>query len=225
MSQSLAVTQSKPRARIWSWVATLGCVIFIAGVLLMHFLRPDLNPITRFASDYLNGAYGWVMVTAFMGIAFAHLGIAAAFYTAYQPPTRSKVAVILMGVSALTAILSGLFPNVASEKDVDLMTQWETISAMVHVFAGLIGFLTATIAANIFSNRLRRAKLLHGRYRALPWLAILIPVLFLIMFFLPESLGITGLVQRIFLAVILSWLMLSAAGIRSGAITKTGNHV
>jgi hypothetical protein len=222
MTQSYAtsVFQSQSRARQWASIAIGGCSVFIIAVVLLHFLRPDLDPVTNFASNYLIGSYGWVMLVAFLGLGIGLFGLAMAFYEAYSPELRPWTGIILLGIAASTVVLSGIFPDFSSEKDFALLTQLEQISALVHLFAGLIGFVAIVIAALLISNRLRKAGLLPNFYAALMWLAILIPVLFLTMLFFGEGLGIIGVIQRIFLTVVLSWLMLAAAGIRSGAITE-----
>jgi Protein of unknown function (DUF998) len=52
-------------ARQAAIVSLAGVCTFAALVLLLHVIKPELEPSWRFVSEYSIGRYGWVMVTAF----------------------------------------------------------------------------------------------------------------------------------------------------------------
>src|SRR4029450_7620117 len=57
--------------RLDSWLARsalFGAVYAIIAAVLAHILRPDLNPLTRYLSEYAIGPYGWLMASAFIGL-------------------------------------------------------------------------------------------------------------------------------------------------------------
>ena len=51
-----------------------GCVCLT--VLLLHFIQPDLNPLSRLVSEYALGKQGWVLTVALMSFAVSALALA-----------------------------------------------------------------------------------------------------------------------------------------------------
>ena len=74
--------------------------------------------------------------------------------------------------------------------------------------------------AGLVSRRLRIAGRLHGGYRWLRYLSWLVPAAFIAMFAVFAPYGLTGLGQRIFLALFFLWLIIAARGLETGAFSK-----
>lgn len=210
-------TASSPRAPISSVgqvrslaaVATAGFVAFLALVLVMHVLQPELDPVTRFASEYAPGTAGWLMNVAFVALATALAALAVAFGWTLRPSLRSRAAGILLAISSVGFLASGVFNS-------DLQTDTiATGQGMAHDLAGFIAFLTLFPAMVAIGGRLRKNKRPRGLFlTVLAWVVI---ALFLAMLFLFEPSGMVGLGQRIFLAAMLGWLLITARGLGSGA--------
>lgn len=185
-----------------------GFAVFVGLLVSLHFIQPELDPLTRFGSEYARGRLGWLMKLAFFGFA---TGLGALAYTighSIGPPTRSRAAGILLALAALGIAGSGLF-------DADLQGSSPTREGIFHDLAGFLTFLSLLPAMFVVSSRLAGAGLLHGPYRLLrmlPWLAT---VLFLTMLFLFGPVGLVGLGQRLFLAAVFTWLLTVAAGLRA----------
>ena len=65
LSPSLRTRQQ--RARV-ATIALVGVAYFAVIIVVLHFLRPDLNPIRRPTSEYAVGRYGFLMTSAFFSM-------------------------------------------------------------------------------------------------------------------------------------------------------------
>jgi hypothetical protein len=73
----------------------------------------------------------------------------------------------------------------------------------------------------VLSIRLNVSGLLRGGYRILLLLAMLAPLFFLAMLFAVDRMpGLVGVGQRVYAMIILGWMIITAYGIRSGAINR-----
>ena len=57
-------TGRQPMARV-ATIALVGVAYFAVIIVVLHFLRPDLNPISSPTSEYAVGPYGFLMTSAF----------------------------------------------------------------------------------------------------------------------------------------------------------------
>ena len=73
--------------------------------------------------------------------------------------------------------------------------------------------------------RLRSFGLLKGFYKILIFLAILSPILFIIVLIISAyTEGIVGIVQRIYIPVLMFWLIITANGIRTGILIPQNDN-
>jgi hypothetical protein len=198
------------RARRLAAIAIAGCAFFLLIVIAFHFIQPELDPLKRFGSEYAAGHLGWLMNVGFVSFAAGLASLAIAFGHSLQPPARSRGAGVLLGLSSLGILGSGLFNS-------DLQgTQPVSVSMILHSLSGFLAFLTMIPAMILLSRRLHFAKPLRGIrpvLRYFPWLVLL---LFLAMLFVFEPLHLVGLGQRLFLAAMFTWLLSAAHAVRSG---------
>jgi len=52
-----------------------GAAAFVVLLAALHFIKPELDPSWRMVSDYEIGRYGWVMVLAFLSLAFSCISL------------------------------------------------------------------------------------------------------------------------------------------------------
>lgn len=85
-------------------VSLAGLLCSLACVAVLHVVRPDLSVAAHRLSEYANGAYGWLMSTAFvaLSIALAALGIL------WAPNRSKKNGWILSSLAFLSAICVGV---------------------------------------------------------------------------------------------------------------------
>lgn len=197
------------KSRTAAGLSTIGFSMFILIMFAFHFIQPELNPLTRFGSEYVTGRLGWIMNIAFFCFAGGLLSLAYAFNRGLHIRDRLQTGVILFILAAIGILGSGLF-------NTHLQGEQPTTAGIIHALSGFLAFLTMIPAMFIFSRRMRIAGYLKGKYRALLYLPWLITLLFLSMMFVFETLNLVGLGQRLFLSAVFYWLILAARGIQTG---------
>lgn len=184
-----------------------GCLVFVTIVAAFHVIRPELNPMTTFSSYYALGKMGWLMNLG--SLAFA-IGVAALTLAFVRMRDSSRAGSVLLGSSACGLLIGGLF-------NVDPLGAQPTSSGQVHLVSGLLTFLCMIPAAILVSRGLSLAKRLRGWYRVLPSLSWLAALLFLANLSVLGALGLPGLGNRLFLAIVSAWLLTAAQGIRTNS--------
>lgn len=191
-------------------VATSSFAVFLAVVVALHFVQPELHPFRRFVSEYAVGRMGWLLNAGFFFFAFGLAALATAFGWLLDLPARTRVGGTLLGISALGILAGGLF-------NADLQGADRTAQGIVHDLAGFVAFFGLMPGAIVCSRRLARADRLRGGHRRLDVLAWMLVALFLAMMFVFGPLGLVGLGQRVFLCGVFAWLLTAAHGLRTGA--------
>ena len=74
--ESVRAEASRPGRIAWTaTLATTGVAAFLILVVVLHFLRPDLSPVTRFLSEYARGPYGLLMTIAILSLSLGGLAL------------------------------------------------------------------------------------------------------------------------------------------------------
>jgi hypothetical protein len=66
--------RTKPVTAISATAASLsftGTISFMVLLTALHLIKPELDPSWHFISEYAIGDYGWVMMLAFLSLAFS----------------------------------------------------------------------------------------------------------------------------------------------------------
>jgi len=181
---------------------------FALAVIGLHFLRPDYDPLQRFISEYAVGPYGVVMRLAFFCLSAGSVALVISLYISIPRSARSYTALILLLGWSICVFIAGIFPT-------DLVGSAETPSGNIHDKASLIGFVSI-ILASFFLLRFRRDERWKKYYRSSLLLSVLIMVTFLA-FMASIILDFTfiGLIQRLFIILVLSWLVITARRIQT----------
>src|SRR5579863_5352549 len=95
-------------ARSAAFVATVGTGIFLVILVVLHVLRPDLDPSWRFISEYELGPQGWLMHVAFISLAVGTTGVALAVVSQARN-IAGYLGVALVLISAAGMTLAGVF--------------------------------------------------------------------------------------------------------------------
>lgn len=129
-------------AKLAAGAATLVLVLFA----VLHVIKPELDPTWRMMSEYSNGTFGWIMVSAFVVWALS----CVALLVAIRPHIKTIVGKIGLGFLAITALgllLSAIFP-------IDPLTQapdQATFNGKMHGITGALcinGFAVAALLIN-----------------------------------------------------------------------------
>jgi hypothetical protein len=195
-----------------AWVGIVGTAFVILAVAALHFLRTDYNPVARFISEFAVGPYSWLMTIAFFALALASFAVAFGVQKTLAPSWKGRIGTSLLGVFGACILLAGIFPT-------DLQGTPLTTSGAIHAGVSISAFLIVQIA--IFVNSWAFARDArwkpYGRISAALGVALVVAFIgFLVSF----GSGWLGLGQRIFVAVFLLWLLLTATRLRSIASTS-----
>lgn len=153
----MCISDSTPaqgyRTAYAAWIAFSATVTFVALLLLLHFLKSDLDPSWHFISEYEIGRYGWIMQVAFLALALGNVGLYVAI--------RNEVgglwgwigsALFLIGTAG--TVLGGIFIT----DPINALPEAVTTSGNLHNLGGalgLAGFLgTLVLSAKLWSSRM-----------------------------------------------------------------------
>lgn len=206
----------------YSRFAIVGTVLMFTVVYIAFpVIQPELNPLYRFGSEYAVGRMGWLMKAAFFFWGISLLAFAVAIAKGLDSEAKSRIAVVLFAVAAVGIFLSGVFDSDLQVRNENPPPIWveppPSDEQIWHGVSGIVAFLGLMIGAGLFSRRLRISGRLHGQYRWLRLLSWLAPVAFIgfITVFIPH--GLAGLGQRLFVLILLLWIVLAAHGLLKGA--------
>ena len=193
-----------------------GAATFLVLLAALHLIKPELDPSWRMVSEYEIGDYGWIMVLAFLSLAFS----CATLFVAIRSQTRTtggKIGLAVLVVSALGMTIAAVFtadPITASNDEL-------TTHGTLHGVGALLGIPGFPIAATLISLSLVRNPAWSPARRALLWTAglnwiSLLVFVVLVAVMLPQSGGEfgpdvpIGWPTRLFVAANSLWLMVVA---------------
>jgi hypothetical protein len=189
-------------------LALIGIAYFVAVIVILHFLRPDLNPISRPTSEYAVGQYGFLMTTAFLGMSMASLSLVTALYKGMPHSARSRIGLMLLGVWAVGVLVAMSFP---------INPEGTTQTATgIHRINGPLTFLSLTMGTILVSKSFSRDKNWQPIYRSALSLSVVMLVMFIITGVnIAIASGFEGLCQRVFLIMFATWFILTTLHLRS----------
>jgi hypothetical protein len=205
---------SPPPARSAALPAALGlagAAWFAFAVVALHFLRPDLDPLSRATSEYAIGPYGYLMASAFFSLSLASWALLLALGRRLAGPARSRAGLALLGVWAACVLAAMIFP-------IDAAGAPSTTAGLIHNASGPIGFLSLALGALFISRRFRHDAALRPIARPAVGLSLLLlAAFFAVPAAMASGLPLAGLAQRLLLAACVAWLSLTATCLRAAA--------
>jgi hypothetical protein len=208
VSLSRSLTTSRPLV-LASTIALVGIAYFAAIIVALHFLRPDLNPLQRPTSEYAVGPYGYLMASAFFSMSAASLALASGLARGIAPSARSRVGLGLLGLWGLNLLIAMIFP-------IDPEGAAPTLAGSIHSINGPVGFLSLSLGMVLISRRFKHDVAWRPIQRPAVLLALGNLATFLAFPLLNATgTGLLGLAQRIALALIVAWYLLTASRLRS----------
>jgi hypothetical membrane protein len=206
------MTESQNRAKVTMFLALLalvGIAVKFFTIAALHFMRPDVNPVSEPISNYGVGLYGFLLTVADIGSVVATLALVFGLYLAIMPPARSYVGLFLLGLSGVSELLAGIFPiDVGAES---------TTAGTIHNIAGNISFFCFPIAAILLSLRMGKDEQWRSLRRPALALSIVV-VLTVILTIAGSNLGIGyGVAQRLANVAVMVWMFIVALHLRSVA--------
>src|SRR5215217_5372545 len=185
-AQARPVPAVSQTAALLSFVAAATFLVLLAT---LHFIKPELDPSWRMVSEYEIGRYGWVMVLAFLSLAFSCISLFVAIRSQIRT-TGGRIGLFLLLVSALGMAIAAIFtsdPITASQDDL-------TTHGNLHGVGALLGIPSFPIAATLISLSLAWNRAWSPARRSLlwtvglVWITLLVFILFVAVM-LPQSGG------------------------------------
>lgn len=170
MAEDTATT-AKPATAISRTAARLsfaGAAAFLVLLVALHFIKPELDPSWRMISEYAIGRYGWVMVLAFLSLAFSCVTLFVAVRGQIRT-TGGRIGLVLLLVCAAGMTIAAVFtadPITASRDEL-------TTRGNLHGLGGLLGIPGFPIAATLISRSLARNQAWSPARRSLLYVAAL----------------------------------------------------
>ena len=114
----LLVARWSPAGRASAGIATIcrrivfACAAYFVIVLLaLHVLEPEFDLRYRFISEYVWGAYGWLMTTTFFALGLAAFIVAAGLRGIHRSSRSARLGFGVLTVGALFVCLAGVFKD------------------------------------------------------------------------------------------------------------------
>ena len=172
-------------------VIVFACVAYylIVGIAL-HVLEPEYDPRYRFMSEYVWGAYGWLMTTTFFVLGLAAFAVAAGLRNVHQSSRRARLGFGLLVIGALFVCLAGVFKDF-----------------IPHLAVSVVAIPSIVMAALLLSWSFRRVTGWQTIYPVTLLIALGMLAAFLSSL---AHFGMEGLLQRAFLFLFLVWLSIVA---------------
>ena len=189
----LLVARWSPAGRASAGIATIcrrivfACAAYFVIVLLaLHVLEPEFDPRYRFISEYVWGAYGWLMTTTFFALGLAAFIVAAGLRGIHQSSRSARLGFGVLTVGALFVCLAGVFKDFVP-----------------HLVASAVAIPSIILATLLLSWSFRQAR----EWRAIHRATLLIALGMLAAFVsINMHFAMPGLLQRAFIFLFLLWL-------------------
>jgi hypothetical membrane protein len=182
-------------------ISMIGVVYAIATWTALVFLRPDLNPLAHYVSEYVNGRAGVLMTATFYGLCLAWAALALGLYRSIVPAGRSWIGLGALALCSASSLGAGIFPT-------DPSGVAPTATGALHWLLAALFFACICPAMLALAVAWRRDRAWASRTHAT---FVLVGAALTGMIFLavgpPE---LRGLAQRSTLASVLAWHLLAS---------------
>lgn len=136
-------------------VISIGCgLLFLVLLVLLHFLKPELDPKWRMISEYEIGKNGWLMRIAFFSWAASSFSLMARLLRVSQ--ADHTVVYVWLSVIGLCLVGAGIF------KTDPIMEVSKSFRSVMHTVCGMVVILTFPIVATIACATFFRGSLLRS---------------------------------------------------------------
>lgn len=135
MTKLSTATADRPPLSLTAARLALGAAAsFLVLILLLHAIKPDIDPSWRFISEYAIGEHGWILRLAFFSLATACIALGAAL----RPDLRTIPGRI--GLAGLVLMAAGLaIAAVFTTDPITTPSDAMTTTGKVHAFGGALG--------------------------------------------------------------------------------------
>lgn len=200
------IKSARTSARGVTYLAVWCLGIALAALLLLHVIRPELDPRVQYLSAYAIGRFGWLMTAVFLLAAAAAGSLSAALW---RTTTRSSFLVIVclaLLVAALTNVLMAAFETNLPALHGALAVS--TTRGRFHNTLSVVHGVAWLSAAGITPLALSRDSRWRGAIRWSAIAGVAVAAAITTRALMSEARG--GITQRIWIASIISWGLVHA---------------
>jgi hypothetical protein len=124
------------------FISIIFAAVFLIILILLHFLKRELDPAWRMISEYEIGRFGWMMRLAFFAWGASVFALLITIWPSLQPisGTISRGWLVLIGIALFGA---GIFKTNA------ITDTTPNLANTIHTLCGAIVILTFPIAASL----------------------------------------------------------------------------
>lgn len=220
-SQDLLLNAQTRKQVAWaSSIALVGSTYFALMIFALQFLRPDLDPIRQPASRYAIGPYGFLMTTAFFMMSVASWSLVVALSRGMAQPVRSRMGFALFALWGFGVLVAMIFP-------MDVERTQRTLAGIIHDVSGPLAFLWMSAGVLLISRRFRQDEKWSPFYGPALVLSLLLWAGYIGTFLsFVFQLDFLGAVQRLTLAVLVIWMVLTASRLlgMKATIARQSHH-
>ena len=187
----------------------LSCfVLALIALALLHIFRSDYKVADQMVSDYAVGRFGGLMVIVFLAWSTGITLLGIALLMQGQSSIARRVGVLLFGVTAIGLVVSAVYPT-------DLAGAPDTREGDIHAYSFLVNIVSLLIAIPLLSFGFRENHDWKKFRPAALLLSIFVVLTFLLQFFTLRKGMPYGLTNRLFVIVLFSWFISTAARLRT----------
>lgn len=193
-------------ARCANRLAASALAIFFAAAVVLHGLRPDLDPVASQMSLYLIGAWGPLLQAAYVALAVGMVALGWGLRAAHAPQARSAAALLLFA-------LAGVSLTVTAYAWMDLPGVDRSFEGFVHGLSATAAFLCATTGMVVQSLGFLRDPAWRRSARwALPGALLCFASVWILAAWREAP---RGLAQKTVIAMILLWMLCAVRALAS----------
>jgi hypothetical membrane protein len=188
---------------LFSAVAVIAVLYFVAAVSVAQLLHPMYDPVQRTVSELAVGHDGWIQVSAFVVLGVGLLALQHGLWRRLRASLLSRSGRVLLALCAAATFVAAAFPT-------DLKgSVAHTVSGDIHAWMASVGYSCLILGALLLSIHFRHDE--HWRSCHLPSLALaLLGTAASIAMALTTHTDFLGLTQRAMAVPLLLWVLLIA---------------
>ena len=199
-------TRPEHRATGASLIAVICIGVTFVGIMVLHAVRSDVDPLHDVMSHYANGSRGPVMSVVFYAFGLSAIALGIRLRSAIDRRGITRAFPVLMVLAGLGLLAAGVF-------EVDRPLAPQTIQEAIHSNAAVAAFVMLVVAMLLFAL----ACWGDDRWWSLRWVSMglaLTAAGAAVATQLARGSGTSGAVQRVLAGAVLAWFLVTAVHVR-----------
>lgn len=136
-------------------IVLASATLFILLLALLIVLKPEINPVWRFISEYAIGRFGWMMSIAFLAMAASCVATVIALWSQLGVGGRIGAGFLLIGALGLT--LAGIFTTDPITTPMDAQSTRSQLHGLGAILGDGIAVGTTIMTLSLVRNKAWRA--------------------------------------------------------------------